>query len=120
MRTVKIAAGISIFALITSAAISPAPASDFAESKMKLVKTFTGGLTPKSVAASQTGLVSAHNMMYSHSVSIFDSESLELVKIVKDTVDFASLGISGFSGVSTPTLGTELLNLGEIDNRLIG
>ena len=99
MRTVKIAAGISIFALVTSAAISPAPASDFAESKMKLVKTFTGGLTPKSVAASQTGLVSAHNMMYSHSVSIFDSESLELVKNVKDTVDFASLGISGFSGV---------------------
>ena len=99
MRTVKIAAGISIFALITSAAISPAPASDFAESKMKLVKTFTGGLTPKSVAASQNGLVSAHNMMYSHSVSIFDSESLELVRNVKDTVDFASLGISGFSGV---------------------
>ena len=99
MRTVKIAAGISIFALVTSAAISPAPASDFAESKMKLVKTFTGGLTPKSVAASQTGLVSAHNMMYSHSVSIFDSESLELVRNVKDTVDFASLGISGFSGV---------------------
>ena len=99
MRTAKIAAGISIFALITSAVISPAHASDFAESKMKLVKTFTGGLTPKSVAASQNGLVSAHNMMYSHSVSIFDSESLELVRNVKDTVDFASLGISGFSGV---------------------
>jgi YVTN family beta-propeller protein len=99
MRTVKIAAGISIFALVTSAAISPAPASDFTESKMKLVKTFTGSLTPKSVAASQTGFVSAHNMMYSHSVSIFDSESLELVKNVKDTVDFASLGISGFSGL---------------------
>jgi YVTN family beta-propeller protein len=99
MRTVKIAAGISIFALFTSVAISPAPASDFAESKMKLVKTFTGGLTPKSVAASQTGLVSAHNMMYSHSVSIFDSQSLELVKNVKDTVDFAALGVSGFSGL---------------------
>ena len=99
MRTAKIAAGISIFALITSAAISPAHASDFAESKMKLVKTFTGGLTPKSVAASQNGLVSAHNMMYSHSVSIFDSESLELVRNVKDTVDFASLGVSGFSGL---------------------
>jgi YVTN family beta-propeller protein len=66
---------------------------------MKLVKTFTGSLTPKSVAASQTGLVSAHNMMYSHSVSIFDSQSLELVKNVKDTVDFASLGFSGFSGL---------------------
>jgi YVTN family beta-propeller protein len=99
MRIAKIAAGISIFAFVTSAAISPAHASDFTESKMKLVKTFTGSLTPKSVAASQAGLVSAHNMMYSHSVSIFDSESLELVKNVKDTVDFASLGVSGFSGV---------------------
>ena len=99
MRIAKIAAGISIFAFVTSAAISPAHASDFTESKMKLVKTFTGSLTPKSVAASQAGLVSAHNRMYSHSVSIFDSESLELVKNVKDTVDFASLGVSGFSGV---------------------
>jgi YVTN family beta-propeller protein len=99
MRNLRIATGISIFTLVTSAAISPALASDFTESKMKLVKTFTGSLTPKSVAASQTGLVSAHNMMYSHSVSIFDSESLELVKNVKDTVDFASLGVSGFSGL---------------------
>ena len=99
MRNLRIAAGISIFTLVTSAAISPAHASDFTESKMKLVKTFTGSLTPKSVAASQTGLVSAHNMMYSHSVSIFDSKSLELVKNVKDTVDFKSLGVSGFSGL---------------------
>jgi YVTN family beta-propeller protein len=99
MRNLRIAAGISIFALVTSAAISPAHASDFTESKMKLVKTFTGSLTPKSVAASQTGLVSAHNMMYSHSVSIFDSKSLELVKNVKDTVDFKSLSVSGFSGL---------------------
>jgi YVTN family beta-propeller protein len=99
MRNLRIAAGISVFTLVTSAAISPARASDFTESKMKLVKTFTGSLTPKSVAASQAGLVSAHNMMYSHSVSIFDSKSLELVKNVKDTVDFASLGVSGFSGL---------------------
>lgn len=99
MRKLRIAASISIFALVTSAAISPAQANDFTESKMKLVKTFTGSLTPKSVAASQTGLVSAHNMMYSHSVSIFDSQSLELIKNVKDTIDFASLGVSSLSGV---------------------
>ena len=99
MRHFRIAACISIFALVTSAAIAPVQASDFTESKMKLIKTFTGSLTPKSVAASQTGLVSAHNMMYSHSVSIFDSQSLELVKSVKDSVDFEVLGISGFSGV---------------------
>jgi YVTN family beta-propeller protein len=99
MRHLRIAALISVFALVTSAAIAPAQASDFTESKMKLIKTFTGSLTPKSVAASQTGLVSAHNMMYTHSVSIFDSQSLELVKSVKDTIDFEALGISGFSGV---------------------
>jgi YVTN family beta-propeller protein len=98
MRILKIAAGITIFTFLTSAAVSPSQASDLAESKMKLVKTFTGSLSPKSVAASQNGLVSAHNMMYSHSVSLFDSQSLELVKTVKDTVDFKALGVAGFSG----------------------
>ena len=98
MRIQKIAAGISIVALITSSAIAPSGASEFTESKMQLVKTFTGSLSPKSVAASQNGLVSAHNMMYSHSVSIFDTQSLELMKTVKDTVDFKALGVPGFSG----------------------
>lgn len=99
MRIVKIAAVISISVISLSTFSLPAHASDITESKMKLVKTFTGSLTPKSVAASQTGLVSAHNMMYSHTVTLFDSKSLELVKTVKDSVDFASLGVSGFSGV---------------------
>lgn len=99
MRIVKIAAVISISVISLSTFSLPARASDITESKMKLVKTFTGSLTPKSVAASQTGLVSAHNMMYSHTVTLFDSKSLELVKTVKDSVDFALLGVSGFSGV---------------------
>jgi YVTN family beta-propeller protein len=98
MRKLRIAAGISTFILVISVAASPAQASEFAESRMKLVKTFTGSLSPKSVTASQTGFVSAHNMMYTHSVSIFDSQSLELVKTVKDSVDFKTLGILKFSG----------------------
>ena len=98
MRILKIAAGISIVVLASSTAISPSRASEVTETKMKLVKTFTGSLSPKSVAASQNGLVSAHNMMYSHSVSLFDSNSLELVKTVKDSVDFKELGVSGFTG----------------------
>ena len=98
MRTLKIAAGISISALALSTSLLPAHASDIAETKMKLVKTFTGSLSPKSVAASQTGLVSAHNMMYSHTVSIFNSETLELKKTVRDTLDFEALGIPGFTG----------------------
>jgi YVTN family beta-propeller protein len=65
---------------------------------MRLVKTFTGSLSPKSVTASQSGMVSAHNMMYQHSVTIFDSRSLELIATVKDSVSLSSLGIPGFSG----------------------
>jgi YVTN family beta-propeller protein len=37
-------------------------------------------------------------MMYQHSVSIFDSRSLELVTTVKDSVSLSALGIPGFSG----------------------
>ena len=88
--------------LIASLCVNATPAQSevvSADTKMSLVKTITGDISPKSVRSSGNGLVSAHNMMYSHSVSIFDSESLELVKNVKDTVDFASIGISGFSGV---------------------
>ena len=33
-------------------------------SKLVLVKTINGAIAPKSVLASNTGLVSAHNMMY--------------------------------------------------------
>jgi YVTN family beta-propeller protein len=98
MRKIKIAAGISISVIALSTSLLPAHASEVAESKMKLIKTFTGSLSPKSVAASQTGLVSAHNMMYSHTVSIFNTQTLEIEKTVKDTVDFESLGIPGFTG----------------------
>ena len=36
--------------------------------------------------------------MYQHSVTIFDSRSLELITTVKDSVSLSSLGIPGFSG----------------------
>ena len=98
MRTVKIAAGISISILFISSGVASSSASDFVESKMKLVKTFSGSMSPKSVTASQTGLVSAHNMMYTHTVSIFNSRTLELERTVKDTVNLKALGISGFTG----------------------
>lgn len=98
MRTVKIAAGISISILFISSGVASSSASDFVESKMKLVKTFFGSMSPKSVTASQTGLVSAHNMMYTHTVSIFNTRTLELERTVRDTVDLKALGISGFTG----------------------
>jgi YVTN family beta-propeller protein len=65
---------------------------------MKLISTITGDISPKSVRASRTGFVSAHNMMYRHSVTIYDAENLTLVKNISDRVDLTKLGYSGYSG----------------------
>ncbi len=68
------------------------------DSKMKLISTITGDIAPKSVRASKTGFVSAHNMMYRHSVTIYDAQSFELVKTISDRVDLTKLGFKGYSG----------------------
>jgi YVTN family beta-propeller protein len=68
------------------------------DTRMKLVKTLSGDLAPKSVLSSGTGLVSAHNMMYKHTVTIYDSKTMELVSTVKDSVDLKSFGFSKYSG----------------------
>jgi YVTN family beta-propeller protein len=98
MRHQKIAAGISIVAALLFLNNSVVVASDIANSKMSLIKTITGPISPKSVAASQHGLVSAHNMMYNHSVTIYDSHSMELVTTVSDQVNLSELGITGHTG----------------------
>ena len=68
------------------------------DTRMKLVKTLSGELAPKSVLSSGTGLISAHNMMYKHTVTFFDSATMELVSTVKDSVDLKSFGFSKYSG----------------------
>ena len=98
MRKTKITLALVLTVLAPLLVASPVKAVDASESKMRLVKTFTGSLSPKSVTASQNGLVSAHNMMYQHSVSIFDSSSLELISTVKDSVSLSALGVPGFPG----------------------
>ena len=98
MHKTKVTVALCIAALTPLLFAYPVLASEPAESKMQLIKTFTGSLSPKSVTASQSGLVSAHNMMYQHSVTIFDARSLELVTTVRDSVSLSALGIPGFSG----------------------
>jgi len=98
MHKTKVTVALCIAAVTPLFFASPVQATNPSDSKMRLVKTFTGSLSPKSVTASQSGMVSAHNMMYQHSVTIFDSRSLELITTVKDSVSLSSLGIPGFSG----------------------
>ena len=77
---------------------------DSATKKMVLAKTISGAIAPKSVLASNQGLVSAHNMMYRYSVTIYDANSLELTATVADSVDLSKLlgktigSIGGASG----------------------
>ena len=64
------------------------------DTKMTLIKTITGAISPKSVRSSGTGLVSAHNMMYNHSVTIYDAQTFELVATVPDSVQLSHYGYS--------------------------
>ena len=68
------------------------------QTKLVLVKTITGDISPKSVRSSGTGLVSAHNMMYRHSVTIYDSNTQELIKRVPDSVKLSDFGYTKYSG----------------------
>lgn len=69
-----------------------------ASKKLSLVKNINGSISPKSVLASNTGLVSAHNMMYRHSVTIYNSGSMQLVATVPDTVNLSKLGFPKYAG----------------------
>ena len=65
-----------------------------ADTKMQLIKTINGSISPKSVRSSGDGVVSAHNMMYNHSVTVYDSKTFELLKTVPDSISLKNFGYS--------------------------
>jgi len=88
--------------LIASLCVIATPAQSevvSADTKMVLVKTITGAISPKSVRSSGNGLVSAHNMMYNHSVTIYDANTFELIKTVPDSVQLSKFGYSKYSSI---------------------
>jgi YVTN family beta-propeller protein len=64
---------------------------------MVLEKTITGHLDEKSIVASGTGLFFAQNMMYLHTINVYNS-SYQLVKIISDTVNLPVLGYPQYPG----------------------
>ncbi len=64
---------------------------------MTLSRTVTGDISPKSVVASDRGLVFAQNMMYRHTITVYDSNG-DLVKTIPDTVQLADFGIPDHPG----------------------
>ena len=89
---------LSIFVMMLSSVHPGWAENTSADAKLKLEKTITGDISPKSVRASSTGYVSAHNMMYRHSITIYDAASMTLLKTIPDRVDLKSLGYKGFTG----------------------
>lgn len=79
--------------------IAPSHANVLSDStQLKLEKTISGDISPKSVRASKTGYVSAHNMMYRHSVTVYDAETLNLVSTISDQIKLSEFGVNGYSG----------------------
>jgi YVTN family beta-propeller protein len=56
---------------------------------------FGGPISPKSVVSSGTGLVLAQNMMYEHTISVYDARRLRLIKTLSDRVPLSLLGERG-------------------------
>lgn len=75
----------------------PEQKSDTHDNQMKLKKTIAGNISPKSVVHSGNGLFFAQNMMYSHTITVYDREH-KLVKTIPDAVDLSKYGYSKYKG----------------------
>jgi YVTN family beta-propeller protein len=64
-----------------------------------LWKSIGGPISPKSVVATNTGLVLANNMMYRHSTTVYNSEGV-LRKTVSDAVRLSDFNVPGHPGFS--------------------
>lgn len=96
MRKYLLPVLIASLFLSHSAAIADVLNSD---QKLILAKTVNGNISPKSVLASNTGLISAHNMMYRHTVTIYDATKAEIIATVPDSVFLSDFGYKKYSGL---------------------
>jgi DNA-binding beta-propeller fold protein YncE len=69
------------------------------KARLHLREVITGNISPKSVVSSGNGYVTAQNMMYRHSVTVYDARTLKLVKTISDAVRLPKLGYPDFPGV---------------------
>lgn len=60
--------------------------------ELSRIDSVTGNISPKSVTATPTGLFFAQNMMYRHTVTVYDDQG-SLLKTIDDRVDLASFGV---------------------------
>ncbi len=59
--------------------------------RLTLLQTISGGITPKSIVSAQNGKIFAMNMMYGHSVTVFNRR-YKRIKVIDDSVDLSKFG----------------------------
>ena len=65
--------------------------------RMRLKATIAGNISPKSVVHSGQGLFFAQNMMYRHTITVYNRQH-KLVKTIPDRVNLAKYGYGQFKG----------------------
>ncbi|MCU1453384.1 MAG: family beta-propeller repeat protein [Acidimicrobiales bacterium] len=85
-------------AALVSPVVTAPPVVSVASRLVKL-RVVGGDISPKSVVASGHGLVFAQNMMYRHSVTVYDAEGAQKATI-PDSVDLRSFGFDQYPGSS--------------------
>ena len=83
----------------TTAKVEIAPGPPSTQRTLHLATTITGPISPKSVVASGVGPVFAQNMMYKHTVTVYNHDG-SFLKTIPDSVDLTSLGVAGHPGIS--------------------
>ena len=81
-------------ALLLTASRLPFPGES---GDLVLVKTLYGDIRPKSVVHSGQGLFFAQNMMYRHSITVYDRD-FRLLKTISDEVNLHALGVEAYPG----------------------
>jgi YVTN family beta-propeller protein len=71
--------------------------SSAGDTTLFLKKTIRGGLTPKSVVHNGKGIFFAQNMMYNHTITVYDKD-YRLVKVINDKVQLEKFGFEGYEG----------------------
>ncbi len=78
----------------TTTTTTGVPLPEAAALTLEQVGTITGDLSPKSIVHSGNGLFFAQNMMYRHTVTVYN-RTLQLVETISDTVDLTGFGFEG-------------------------
>ena len=76
--------------------LSASPPS--ARLRLRYVTTIGGHISPKSVDASGTGLVFAQNMIYTHTVTVYNDRDYRLVATIPDAVTLRKWGYPQYPG----------------------